>query len=51
MNNSKKLKDREKIAKQIVRTNDLIPKKYHALKTNKIYEDITLEKHFLSSNF
>jgi len=44
MDNSKKLKDREKIAKQIAKTNDLIRKKYRALKTGK--RKIALEKHF-----
>ena len=45
MDNSKELKDYERIAKQIAKTSDSIRKKYHALKT-KIKEDITLEKHF-----
>jgi len=48
MNNSKELKDRERIAKQIAKTSDLIRKKYCALKTSKIEEDIALEKHFKS---
>jgi len=39
MNNRKKLKDCEKIAKQIAKS-DLIRKKYRALKTSKIEEDI-----------
>jgi len=46
MDNNKKLKDREKITKQIAKTSDLIHKKYHALKTGKIEKNITLEKHF-----
>jgi len=48
MDNSKELKDRERIAKQIAKTSDSIHKKYHALKTDKrpIEEDIALKKHF-----
>jgi len=34
--------------KQIVKTNDSIWKKYRVLKTNKIKEDIALERHFES---
>jgi len=45
---NKELKDRERIAKQIAKTNDLIRKKYHALKTGKINEDIALKRHFQS---
>jgi len=45
MDNSKELKDCERIAKQIAKTSDSIRKKYHVSKT-KIKEDITLEKHF-----
>ncbi|EGI67309.1 hypothetical protein G5I_04117 [Acromyrmex echinatior] len=48
MDNSKELKDRERIAKQIAKASDLIRKKYRALKTDKIDEDIALEKHFNS---
>jgi len=44
--NSKELKDRERIAKQITKTSDSICKKYRALKTNKMEEDVTLERHF-----
>jgi len=45
INNSKELKDRERIAKQITKLSDLIlRKKYRALKTGKIEEDIALEK-------
>ncbi|KAL6254083.1 hypothetical protein P5V15_014742 [Pogonomyrmex californicus] len=40
------IKDREKIAKQIPKTSDSIRKKYCALKTGKIAEDVALEKHF-----
>ncbi|KAL6268114.1 hypothetical protein P5V15_001205 [Pogonomyrmex californicus] len=40
------IKDREKIAKQIAKTSDLIRKKYRALKIGKIAEDIALERHF-----
>ncbi|KAL6254089.1 hypothetical protein P5V15_014708 [Pogonomyrmex californicus] len=43
MNN---IKDREKIAKQIAKTSDLIRKKYRALKTGKIDEDVALERRF-----
>lgn len=39
-------KDREKIAKQIAKTSDTIRKKYRALKTGKVEEDIALERHF-----
>ncbi|KYM95056.1 hypothetical protein ALC62_14302 [Cyphomyrmex costatus] len=46
MYSSKELKDRERIAKQIAKTSDLIRKKYRALKTGKIDEDIALEKNF-----
>ena len=42
MDTSKELKDRERIAKQIVKTNDLIRKKYRALKTGKIEEITTV---------
>ncbi|KAL6256618.1 hypothetical protein P5V15_012729 [Pogonomyrmex californicus] len=40
------IKDREKIAKQIAKTSDSIRKKYRALKTGKIAEDVALERHF-----
>ncbi|KAL6256704.1 hypothetical protein P5V15_011631 [Pogonomyrmex californicus] len=43
MNN---IKDREKIAKQIANTSDLIRKKYRALKTGKIDKDVALERRF-----
>ncbi|KAL6253981.1 hypothetical protein P5V15_011692 [Pogonomyrmex californicus] len=43
MNN---IKDREKIAKQIAKTSDSIRKKYRALKTGKIDEDVALERRF-----
>ncbi|KYN28194.1 hypothetical protein ALC57_02394 [Trachymyrmex cornetzi] len=43
MDNSK---DREKVAKDIAKTSDSIRKKYRALKTGKIDEDIALERHF-----
>ena len=46
MDNNKELKDRERIAKQIAKTSKLIRKKYRALKTGKIEEDIALEKYF-----
>jgi len=48
MNSSKEIKDREKIAKQIVKMSDSIRKKYRALKTGKIKENIALERHFKS---
>jgi len=47
VDNSKELKDRKKIAKQIAKTSDLIRKKFHAIKIDKI-EDIALKKHFKS---
>jgi len=40
------IKDRERIAKQIVKTSDLIRKKYRALNAGKMEEDTALEKHF-----
>ncbi|KYN29554.1 hypothetical protein ALC57_00996 [Trachymyrmex cornetzi] len=43
MDNSK---DREKVAKEIAKTSDSIRKKYRALKTGKMDEDIVLERHF-----
>jgi len=52
MDNRKELKNREKIAKQIAKTSNLICKIYYALKTDKMEEDIALERHFsLSLNF
>jgi len=38
--------DRERIVKQIAKTSDSIRKKYRALKTGKMDEDIALERHF-----
>ncbi|KYQ53669.1 hypothetical protein ALC60_04233 [Trachymyrmex zeteki] len=38
--------DRERIAKEIAKTSDSIRKKYRALKTGKMEEDIALERHF-----
>ncbi|KYQ50668.1 hypothetical protein ALC60_10240 [Trachymyrmex zeteki] len=38
--------DRERIAKKIAETSDSIRKKYRALKTGKMEEDIELERHF-----
>ncbi|KYQ47747.1 hypothetical protein ALC60_13223 [Trachymyrmex zeteki] len=38
--------DHERIAKVIAKTNDSIRKKYRALKTGKMEEDIALERHF-----
>ncbi|KYN21765.1 hypothetical protein ALC57_05866 [Trachymyrmex cornetzi] len=43
MDNSK---DREKVAKEIAKTSDSIRKKYRALKTGKMNEDIALERRF-----
>ncbi|KYQ53603.1 hypothetical protein ALC60_00518 [Trachymyrmex zeteki] len=40
--------DRERIAKEIVKTSDSIRKKYRALKIGKMEEDIALERHFKS---
>ncbi|KAL6267964.1 hypothetical protein P5V15_001036 [Pogonomyrmex californicus] len=40
------LKDREKIAKQIAKTSDSIRKKYRALRTGKIDENVALERRF-----
>jgi len=37
-------KDHEKIVKEILKTSDSIRKKYRALKTGKIEEDIILKK-------
>jgi len=45
MDNSKELKDRKRIAKQIAKTSDSIHKKNHALKIDKIEEDVA-KKHF-----
>ncbi|KYN04516.1 hypothetical protein ALC62_04616 [Cyphomyrmex costatus] len=39
-------KDHEKIAMEIVKTSDSIRKKYRALKTGKMEEEIALERHF-----
>lgn len=38
--------DRERIAKQIVKTRDSIRRKYHALKTGKMNQNSALERHF-----
>ncbi|XP_043256461.1 uncharacterized protein LOC122399675 [Colletes gigas] len=43
---SSNIEDRERIAKQIARTSDLIRRKYRELKTGKMEEEIALEKHF-----
>jgi len=45
MDNSKELKDHERIVKQIAQTSDSIRKMYHVLKSDKIEEDIALEKY------
>lgn len=39
-------KDHERIAKEIAKTSDSIRKKYRALKTGKMEEDVALERHF-----
>jgi len=41
-------KNHEKIAKEITKMSDSIRKKYRALKTGKIEENIVLERHFKS---
>lgn len=46
MDSSKEIRDREKLAKQIAQTSDSIRKKYRALKTGKMEEDMALERHF-----
>jgi len=38
--------EHEKIAKEIEKTSELIRKKYRALKTGRIEEDIALNRHF-----
>ena len=38
--------DREKIVKEIAKASDSIHKKYRALKTGKMEEDIALKRHF-----
>ncbi|XP_011858847.1 PREDICTED: uncharacterized protein LOC105556369 [Vollenhovia emeryi] len=40
------IRDREKLVKQIEKTCDSIRKKYRALKTGKMEEDMALERHF-----
>jgi len=46
MDDRKKLKNRERIAKQTAKTSDSIRKKYRTLKTGKMEEDDELERHF-----
>ncbi|XP_071643638.1 uncharacterized protein [Temnothorax longispinosus] len=46
MDSSEEIRERERIANQIVKTSNSIRKKYHALKTGKVEEDIALERHF-----
>ncbi|XP_071570613.1 uncharacterized protein [Temnothorax nylanderi] len=46
MDSSEEIRERERIANQIAKTSDSIRKKYHALKTGKMEEDIALERHF-----
>jgi len=45
INSSTKLKDRERVAKQIAKTSDSIRKKYRTLKTGKIEKDVELKRH------
>ncbi|KAL6265933.1 hypothetical protein P5V15_002779 [Pogonomyrmex californicus] len=40
------IKDHEKIEKQITKTSDSIRKKYRALETGKLDEDVMLERRF-----
>jgi len=42
--------EREKIAKEIEKTSELIRKKHRTLKIGRIEEDIVLDKHFKLSN-
>ncbi|XP_071573132.1 uncharacterized protein [Temnothorax nylanderi] len=46
MDSGEEIRERERIANQIPKTSDSIRKKYHALKTGKMEEDIALERHF-----
>ncbi|XP_070517669.1 uncharacterized protein [Cardiocondyla obscurior] len=46
MNTTNELKNHETIVKKIAQTSDSIRKKYHAMKTGKMDEDIALERHF-----
>ena len=46
MNSHMDIKDRERIAKQIAKTSGSIRRKYHALKTGKMDEDIAAKRHF-----
>jgi len=46
MDDGKELKNHERIAKQIAKTNDSIRKKYRALKTGKMEKNVALERHF-----
>ncbi|XP_077275574.1 uncharacterized protein LOC143904632 [Temnothorax americanus] len=46
MDNGEEIRERERIANQIAKTSNSIRKKYHALKTGKMEEDIALERHF-----
>ncbi|XP_071629451.1 uncharacterized protein [Temnothorax longispinosus] len=46
MDSSEEIKERERIANQIAKTSNSIRKKYHALKTGKMEENIALERHF-----
>jgi len=45
-NMDEKIKDRERIVKQIAKTSDSIRKKYCALKAGKLGEDIALKRYF-----
>ncbi|XP_072757503.1 uncharacterized protein [Anoplolepis gracilipes] len=46
INNNDADDEREKIVREIAKTSESIRKKYHALKTGKIEEDVALERHF-----
>ena len=46
MNRIMDIKDREKIVNEIAKTSKSIRKKYRALKTGRLNEDVTLERHF-----
>jgi len=46
MLDAKDIEERERLAKEIARTSELIRKKYWALKTGRMEKEIDLEKHF-----
>ena len=45
MARSNDIREREKIAREIEKTSESIRKKYRALKTGKIEDDITVKRH------